>query len=405
MPQSNVPVLDLDFRDSKFAQDPYPIYSELRNQYPIFQLRDGTHVLSRYKDVAFALRRYDLFSSGWTSAPIAHQSWLKEEHQRGNFLTETDPPEHDHYSAMIRGPFVGKGLSEQIPFILEQAKDIASALRPGTTYNFLRTFAYPYFARILDNITGLDNANNIDRTLKWVEMAQSFTSAQPDPAEFPIIEREIAAQNEYYESVVADRRKCPRHDLASVLSNTPVLGKPLSKLQLRSALNLFTIGGVESPALQLTNAFILLSERRDLIKSLQGDPALIGPFIEEMLRFLNITTGVMRISKQPVELHGFVIPEGVLVFPLISSANRDERQFSDPDTFKLNRPNIKTHVGFSHGPHSCIGQSLAREQIRIALEVILSSFSEFKCPPQSDLEWKSTFVGRFVHSLPIQFIQ
>jgi cytochrome P450 len=89
--------------------------------------------------------------------------------------------------------------------------------------------------------------------------------------------------------------------------------------------------------------------------------------------------------------------------PLIASANRDISQFANADVFDINRPKIKQHFTFGHGIHTCIGAALARAELRIALEVMLSKFTQFICPADDQLLWKDSMFVRGVSALPVTF--
>jgi len=188
--------------------------------------------------------------------------------------------------------------------------------------------------------------------------------------------------------------------LISTLANTPVMGGYLSREQLRGALNLFTIGGLEAPVQMLANACLLLSERPDLIEILRSEPDKTPEFAEELLRYDNTALGAMRIAKETVEFEAGVIPEGARIIALLAAANRDPEQFDDPDSFILGRKNIKSHLGFSHGQHACIGSAVAREQMIAAINALVQNFSKIECPAAPI--YHSSNVTRYMHELTVK---
>lgn len=193
--ENDTAMRDLDLRAPAFAKNPYPTYALLRARYPVLQIADGTYILSRYDDVKFALKSYELFASGWAGAPIAHPKWLREDYRRGHFLPETDPPEHTQNSAIINKSFVGRAIEVMLPFMRETATCLTARLqRPDA--DFLTDFAFPYMGSVLANITGMDTGNDMDRTRAWIELAESFTEVKPEPELQARAENIIFEQNE-----------------------------------------------------------------------------------------------------------------------------------------------------------------------------------------------------------------
>lgn len=404
MSSNTAPVLDIDFRSYSFAKNPYPTYQLLREQHPICRLADGTYILSRYDDVLFALKRHDLFASGWIKSPIAHPDWLREECKRGAFLSEVDPPEHGAYNAVINKAFVTRSIDTLSPFIHQKSHDLIGKIRENGSQEieFFTQFAYPLTGSVIERMTGLNAHTDISRTKTWVEMLESFTSECPEPRTKARIEELILDQNSYYNNLIQDRRIHPRSDLASMLANAKVNGKELTDRQLHNALSLFTIGGFEGPAQSLAKSVWLLSQREDLKQSLVDDPSKYGPFIEELLRLHSSAQGMMRITTKDVTLYGVKIPTGSIVLALIGSANRDPSHFPDADVFDISRANAKSHLSFGYGPHVCIGAALARAEIRIGLESMLNSFESFESRPDHELDWYSMPIGRLLRSLPLR---
>lgn len=395
-----VPVYDIDFKSPNYANDPFSVFRKLHKDFPIFKTSDDLYVLTRYEDVSRVVRTHKQFATGWASAPIAHQQFLSDEHRRGHFLTETDPPDHTHYSEMIRHHFMGKEVTNLMGFMEERAQEAAEKLPTGRPFDLIKDFAYPYCTITMDPITGFDNHKDIERVRSWIGLAQSFMSSDPEGIKMDEALASLAEQNFYFDDLVADRRRCPRQDLISTLANTPVLDGYLSKEQLRGALNLFTIGGLEAPVQMLGNACLVFSRHPELVEVLRDDPEKTISFVEELLRYDNTALGSMRVAKQSVEFEGGIIPEGGRIIALLAAANRDADQFESPDEFILGRRNIKSHLGFSHGQHACIGAAVARVQMAIGIQALVRNFSKIECPVKPT--YHSSNVTRFVHELTVE---
>lgn len=401
----SAPRFEIDFRSTAFAQNPYLTYQLLRERYPVCQLADGTYVLSRYEDVQFALKRYDLFASGWSDAPLAHPGWMRDEYKREPFLTESDPPEHTWYNAIVNKAFIGKSIRMLAPVLEDVSRNLIEKIKNSCnkSNDFLSDFAYPLAGMAISSITGLEIEHQIERIRNWVCVAESFTAECPSPARQAEIEDTLADQHSYYDELITKRNNSPKDDLVTMLINARVEGRKLSEKQLWTALNLFTVAGFQAPAQFLAAAIAFLAHRPDLVSYLRSSPHMIGEFIEELLRLHNAAQGALRTSTTSISLRGITIPPNATVLVLIGSANRDPEQFPDPDNFNFSRDNVRTHIGFGYGAHSCLGAGLARMELKAALGVLLKEFSRFDCAAEDELNWYSTVVGRLLKTLSVEF--
>jgi cytochrome P450 len=130
--------------------------------------------------------------------------------------------------------------------------------------------------------------------------------------------------------------------------------------------------GIIAPTVMIGSIAVHLSRHPDLQRHLREHPALAGAATEEFLRLYTPYRGFARTAKTDVTLHGRTIPAGEPIALVYASANRDEEVFADPDSFRLDRPNMKDSVAFGRGPHMCPGAPLARLELRIALEELLA---------------------------------
>lgn len=392
----------LDLRATDFARNPSPILAWLRERQPVYRLADGTFILSRYDDVRMALKHHELFASGWSDAAIAHPQWLEAHRRRGLFLTETDPPRHTLYRSIVNKSFAAGAIRALEPILRNTASSLVRNIRKGQEFDFLTDFAYPFAGTALSALTGLDVIRQPERARRWVDVAETFTDQCPGPARKAVLEAVVADQNDYFDALVRERRRCPRSDLASILSNASPDGRALSDEELRTALALFTTAGFQAPAQFLAAGIACLAHRPALVTMLRKEPRHIGQFIEEFLRLSNTAQGVFRMTTQTLSLHGMPLPAGSSVLLLIAAANLDPTRFPNPEDLILGRDNIRMHLGFGHGIHVCLGAALARMEMQIALQALIEAFDGIDCPPEPELEWYSTIVGRLLYSLPVR---
>jgi len=152
------------------------------------------------------------------------------------------------------------------------------------------------------------------------------------------------------------------------------------------------------------NGTLALLEHPAQLAKLRGQPALIGPAVEEMKRYDGPSTSVVwRFPTEDVEVAGVAIPSGDPVLPLISAANRDPAAFADPDGFDIERTHLD-HVSFGYGPHFCVGAALGRLEGSIALPPLLTRFPNLSLDaPRNELRFRGAFMTRGLFGLPVRW--
>ena len=269
--------------------------------------------------------------------------------------------------------------------------------------DFAQTVAFYYPLKVVLDVIGVpepDHAIMLKLT-QWL-----FTYADPDlrrpgsdltdPAEITKTWAVVFEEFEkYYTPVIADRQRCPRHDLASVIANGKVDGGPMEHRALISYFIIASTAGHDTTAATTGTGMWALAERPELLAELRSDPALIPAFVEETIRWASPVQQFIRSATRDYEIAGRTIRKGDLVYLSYLSANRDEAAFTSPDRFDIHRsPN--RHVGFGFGGHICLGIHLARLEMIALWEAIIprlrkvefagvprTAQSEFVCGPKS----------------------
>ena len=145
---------------------------------------------------------------------------------------------------------------------------------------------------------------------------------------------------------------------------------------------MFVVGGNETTTFLLSSIFLRLAQDPQLADRARADHAIIPALIDEMLRLESPAQGVFRSARRDVNLRGKTIPGGAIVFVLLGSGNRDEETFNDAAELNLDRnPSEAVHLAFGRGQHFCLGASLARSEVRIALEVLLPRMHDLRLEP------------------------
>jgi cytochrome P450 len=343
--------------------DPFPFYRRLRDEAPCFWSAEaGMWVLTRYADVAVAGQDWQTFSS-------ASGNMMTELPNRaGVTLGTTDPPRHDRLRALVNYAFMRRNLEGLAEPIRAIARDAAKELGGRKTFDF-KDFSAKFTIRVLVLSLGLPSGEEaiVDEDIvreKAVLMVQS------DPVTRAKGPEHIAAfewMRDYAAKVIAMRRAAPRDDLISNFASAEIDGDKLDEREVLLTTTTLIMAGVESLGGFMMMLAYNLANAPEALAAVVGDPALLPDAIEESLRFNTSAQRFRRRLMRDAELHGERMKEGDFVCLAYGSANRDERQFPNPDLYDIARK-PRGHLGFGGGVHACLGASIARLSTRIAFE-------------------------------------
>jgi cytochrome P450 len=188
------------------------------------------------------------------------------------------------------------------------------------------------------------------------------------------------AMRAYLEPLVEARRSRPGVDLISDIVHAEVDGERLDDEEIYAFLRLLLPAGSESTFRAMSSALLAILSMPGLFERVSEDHALLPSIIEETLRWDVSNSMVSRVATCDAVIDGVPVPAGAALLVVTNSANRDDRRFSHPNEFDVDRES-KPHIGFGLGPHQCLGQPLARLEIRIGLEVVLSQLRNLRLDP------------------------
>jgi cytochrome P450 len=206
----------------------------------------------------------------------------------------------------------------------------------------------------------------------------------------------------YIRNLIKLRRDNPENDLTSALVQAEEAGDKLSDDEMVAMIFLLLVAGHETTVNLIANGVLALLRRPEQLEKLRKDPSIVASAVEELLRFEGpVETATERYALEDVLISGATVPRGALVYVVLASANRDERQFQNADTLDITREN-NHHLGFGLGMHYCVGAPLARLEGQIAINTLLRNSPNLRLAvPEARIRWKKGLVMRGVRSLPV----
>lgn len=347
--------------DPAFDADPFPAYKVLRDEYPCFYSEEaGMWVLSRYDDVLAALTNWRTYSS-------AKGNLIDEFPGRaGSTLGSSDPPRHDRLRALIQSAMTKRALDH----ILEPARAAChqhlAEIRDKDVFDFVGDYGSKMTVDLLFYLFNLPKEGAEQVRDNAVLMVQTDAKTRQKTEKHLDAFRWMA---DYAENLVQERKKNPGDDLLSGFITAEIDGEKLLDKEVQLTVTTLIMAGIESLSGFLGMFAYNLANEHDARRKIAADHALIPDAMEESLRFNTSAQRFKRCLQVDTELHGQTMKAGDFVMLAYGSANRDERQFENPDFYDITR-RPKRHLGFGGGVHSCLGAMLAR----VATEVIFSEF-------------------------------
>ena len=368
--------------------DNHGIYRRLREEAPVHYMpRWDAFALSRFDDVWWACEG-DFVSNarGGTSAHL-----LTKVQPVLPLLNNMDPPDHSKLRGGLRKHFMPARMRSLDPWIRKVVTDLLDPWSSGDRIEFVEDFAQRLAMQVGCRVIGLP----VEDELLLRRMVSSFFARKPGQA--GMTEEGLAAMmemNAYLRRISAEQRANPPAEpnaITVLREYRDTNGNALDDDAIGSHLSLLLIGGTDTLPKVLATLMLRLVQNPDQRAELVANPPLAVPAFNETVRIDMPTNNMCRLITRDVERHGIPMRAGQVIVLLYTAANRDQREFPDPDRFDIHR-NPPRSLGFSHGHHACIGLHVARKEGEIAIQEILSRFPKFEV----DTTGLQTYATEFV---------
>ena len=323
-------------------------------------------------------------------------------------LVQMDAPDHPKYRALTQGWFMPANLGKFESRVREIARaTVQRMLDKGGACDFVEDVALGYPLHVIMEILGVPEADE-PRMLKLTQ--ELFGPQDPDTArsrealgaeQFSAMMQAVVADfSAYFRAITEDRRRNPRDDLATVIANAKIGGDYMPEHDATSYYMIVATAGHDTTSSSTAGAIWALAEDPDQFARVKANPELIAGLVDEAIRWMTPVKHFMRSATADTELGGRRIAKGDWLMLCYASGNRDEDVFEDPDRFRSDRkPN--RHVAFGYGAHLCLGQYLAKLEMRILFEELLPRLKSLSLDGEVKMT-QATFVSG-PKKLPIRF--
>jgi cytochrome P450 len=385
-----------------FAEDPFPTYRALLEHAPLKRFPDGSVMISRWADLDRVYRDTAVFSSDKKLEFGAKYgaSPLFEHHTTS--LVFSDPPLHTRVRKIMVGAMTPRAIAAMEPALVRLVDRLVDAMAEKGEVDLVEDFASAIPIEVIGNLFDMPHEERgplRDWSLAILGALEPVLTAEQEA-------RGNAAVTEfkaYLADLTARRRKTPGDPATDVLTRLieGVGGETLSEEELLQNCIFILNAGHETTTNLIANALLSLLEWPEEKARLMAEPGLIDTAVDEFLRFQSPNQLGNRITTREVELAGETLAPATRVHLCIGAANRDPRQFLEPDRLDLGRRPNK-HLAFAGGPHTCVGFSLARMEGRVAISRFLERFSDYRLAGRPVRTGRVRFRG--LNALPARLV-
>ncbi len=389
------------FATQAYADDPYPTLKYLRDHHPVyFNPVMNQWMVTRYEDVMQIFADTENFSASPNGDHIGAVF--------GPTLMEYDGDEHRKLRGIVAPEFVGMKLKHLLPIV---QKNAMALIEKFTRQNAIRIATEASTKGEIDIVDDFATRLPLNVILDVLDLPQEahemfhqwypamMNGINGGPALRVLGQQANAEYHAYLDPLIESRAQQPGDDLLSRLAVAEVDGKRMTPEEIKSFASLILVAGAETTDKAIANLWYQLLAHPDQWQAVQKDPDLLDRAFTEMMRIHGPAAAQTRRAINDVTLHGETIPAGAYVHLSLYGANRDERIFSEPDTFNLFREDlyfskelrsgyfkegVAGHLGFGLGPHFCVGYQLARAETVIGTRQLMEVIRNPRFKPGTD---------------------
>jgi cytochrome P450 len=375
--------------------DPYPIYKRLRDEEPVSWVESvGLWLVTRWDDVVYVDKTPALFT-GETEPSTLNRTF-------GKNLLGSEGDYHSRIRSIIYPAFRVAAIGHYPDEVIAPlAHELIDTFAGRGEVEFVSEFAEPLSARALRRALGLEDV--AEETLRrwFVDLATGASNFEADAAKQKIADRASAEVDETLEPILDRLEGTPDDTLLSSMLHSEVEGERLTRQEIKSNLKVMIVGGLQAGTDLIAISMWALLSHPEQATRVMGNHSLIDKAIEEGARWHSPVGTSTRQATRDAELGGVKLEQGALVAAVLASANRDERQWTDPDRYDVERRE-GAHLAFATGPHLCIGARLGRYEARTSYRILFDRLRNLRVDPERPTEL-SGWEFRSPHHLHLLF--
>jgi cytochrome P450 len=405
-------IVDFDFVPLRGTADPYPVYDRMREAGRVLRTPFGALMVHRYDDVKHTHGDHEAFSmSGMgPGAMMGSMGGSSERREGGGMggdeflmaqsMISVDPPDHERLRRVVNRAFTPRSIANIEARVREITRELLAPLADGEPFDVVADFAGPLPTIVIAEMLGVP-AEDANQFRMWSEAVTGTDVRGRITAETS--NRYGYELRQYLSDQINLRKGEPTDDLIGrmVEANHEEV---MTDAEVVAACVLLLVAGNETTMRLITNMTLALGRFPDQLERLVDDYELIGPGVEETLRYDSPVQMLFRASKEDTIIDDIEIPKGQFVLTMLAAANRDPEAFEHADVYDVGRE-ANMHVAFGHGIHYCLGAPLARRETRIAFEELFDMAPRFKVlTDDADLDYPPSGMLRSPRSLVVQAV-
>jgi cytochrome P450 len=376
----------ISFTDPEIQKCPFHAYEATRSASPAY--RDpvgGFFIVTDYEHVRAVAQDTATFSSE-TGLMFVKDSVIKEKidaiwRENGvmpvNTMVVKDDPEHKFHRSLVDKAFNPVRMRQMEDYLESIVDSMIDAFIDEREVDFHNRMSVLVPLSVIADQLGVPRSN-MAKFKFWSDTVMKECDQSNSPEAQIAITYDMCEFQRYVIEKAKEYKAQPRECMLSDMVNADVDGRKLSMEELVAIVAQILTAGNETTAAAMSSAMIRLIEQPGLEQQLRDNPKLIPQFVEEVLRLDSPIQGLFRRATRDTEIGGVPITEGSIVVIKWAAANRDPAQFANPNAVDLERSNSRQHTAFGYGPHFCIGNQLARGELRIALTELLKRMKNFR---------------------------
>lgn len=374
---------------------------------------DPFWAVTRHADILEVSQKNDLFHNGDRATTLTPKASIEitKKLTGGSphlvySLVQMDAPDHPKYRALTMRWFGPANVQkDEVRRIARESVD-RMASKNGRC-DFVADVALGYPLHVIMNMLGVPESDEP----RMLTLTQDLFGAQDEeknkalsaltPDQYTqLLAMVVGDFTNYFSKLSADRRANPRNDVASIIANAVIDGQPISDAAAMGYYTLIATAGHDTTSSSLAGGMSVLAQNPELLTRMKADPSLIPGFVDEAIRWTTPVKTFMRTATEDTELGGRKIAKGDWLMLCYASGNRDESVFEDPFVFRPDRKPVR-HLAFGYGAHMCLGQHLARLELRTFLEELLPRLKSVEM--DGELSMTQSFFVNGPKKLPIRY--